>query len=66
MIKKGRKKCLPGKIELFGKLVNFAWKYQNFSEICMEKLGFVLPGSTTPQISNQTDAIECNVIFLNI
>src|SRR6218665_1297534 len=36
---------LPEKIEIFRK---FAWKYRIF-----------LPGSTTPQISNQIDAADC-------
>jgi len=45
------------KIDIF---CQFAWKNQNFSSICLEKSKsfplnnqIFLPGSTTPQISNQ-------------
>jgi len=53
---------LPEKIEFFGK---FAWKNRFLVGNCLIKSKFFgnlpgksnfLPGSTTPQISNQTDA----------
>jgi len=42
----------------------FSWKNRHLSEICLEKSNFFLPGSTTLQISNQTDSAGKDLQFL--